>query len=202
VPSGAPPERIRSLCVYCGSSPGADRRHGQVARELGTLLAASGVQLVYGGASVGMMGSLADAALAGGGRVVGVLPRGLFRREVAHPGLTELHEVGSMHERKQLMFDLADAFVALPGGLGTLEELAEVATWAQLGIHSKPIAVLDPHGFWRLLLEFLDASVTEGFLSPRTRRLIVRVDRVGDLLAALDRYEAPPPEGALTAEEI
>jgi uncharacterized protein (TIGR00730 family) len=193
---------IRSVCVYCGSSPGQDPRDARVAAEVGSALAGAGVQVVYGGGAVGLMGMLADAALAGGARVVGVLPRGLFRREVAHLGLTELHEVGSMHERKQLMFDLADAFVALPGGLGTLEELAEVATWAQLGIHDKPIAVVDVHGFWGPLLQFLDSLVAGGFLSRQSRRLIARVDRVDDLLPALARYHPPPAEGALTAEEI
>ena len=193
---------IGSVCVYCGSSTGTDPRHLVTAAELGRLLARSGVQLVYGGASVGVMGVLADAVLAEGGRAIGVLPRGLFRREVAHPGLTELHEVESMHERKQLMFDLADAFVALPGGLGTLEELAEVTTWAQLGIHHKPIAVLDVAGFWRPLLDFLDSLVVEGFLPETSRQLILQVDRVEDMLPALAAYEPPPSEGALTPEEI
>jgi uncharacterized protein (TIGR00730 family) len=165
-------------------------------------LAGAGVQLVYGGASVGVMGALADAALAGGGRVIGVLPRGLFRREVAHQGLTELHEVRSMHERKQLMFDLSDAFVALPGGLGTLEELAEVTTWAQLGIHAKPIAVLDVGGFWTPLLDFLDSLVVEGFLPETSRQLILQVDRVDGLLDTLATYQPRPAEGDLTAEEI
>jgi uncharacterized protein (TIGR00730 family) len=193
---------IRSICVYCGSSPGVDPHHVTTAAEVGTALAAAGMQLVYGGASVGVMGALADAALAGGGRVIGVLPRGLFRREVAHQGLTELHEVESMHERKQLMFDLADAFVALPGGLGTLEELAEVTTWAQLGIHTKPIAVLDVAGFWTPLLDFLDSLVVEGFLPEATRQLILQVERVDGLLDALAAYQPPPAEGALTPGEI
>ena len=193
---------IGSVCVYCGSSPGIDPRHVAMATELGGVLAGAGVRLVYGGGAVGVMGALADAALAGGGSVVGVLPRGLFQREVAHGHLTEMHEVGSMHERKQLMFDLADAFVALPGGLGTLEELAEVTTWAQLGIHRKPIAVLDVSGFWTPLLDFLDQLVVEGFLPETSRQLIMQVERVEDLLPALAAYQAPPAEGSLTAEEI
>jgi uncharacterized protein (TIGR00730 family) len=186
---------IRSLCVYCGSSSGDDPRYTEVARQLGALLAAEAIELVYGGGAVGLMGVVADAALAGGGRVVGVLPRGLFSREVAHRTLTELHEVGSMHERKQLMVDLADGFVALPGGLGTLEELAEVATWAQLGIHSRPIAVVDVAGYWRPFAEFLDRAVADGFR-------LVWVDRVDDLLGALTAYEPPPAESDLTMEEI
>ena len=193
---------IGSVCVYCGSSPGVDPRHVEVAAELGRVLAAAGVRLVYGGGSVGVMGALADAVLAEGGRVVGVLPRGLFRREVAHQGLTELHEVGSMHERKQLMFDLADAFVALPGGLGTLEELAEVTTWAQLGIHAKPIAVLDVGGFWTPLLDFLDSLVVEGFLPETSRQLILQVEAVDRLLDALAAYEPRPAESALTPDEM
>lgn len=193
---------ISSLCVYCGSSSGHDPRHGEVARRLGALLAAQGVRLVYGGGAVGVMGTLADAVLAGGGEVVGVLPRGLFAREVAHHGLTELREVGSMHERKQQMFELADAFAALPGGLGTLEELAEVLTWAQLGIHDKPIAVVDVDGYWAPLLGWLDRAVAEGFLPARSRGLVLRVGEVADLLPALARYEPPAPEGALTPEEI
>jgi uncharacterized protein (TIGR00730 family) len=148
------------------------------------------------------MGAVADAALAGGGRVVGVLPRGLFSRELAHPGLTELHEVASMHERKQLMFDLSDGFVALPGGLGTLEELAEVATWAQLGIHGRPIAVVDPTGYWQPFAAFLERAVAEGFLRPASRDRMLWVDRVDDLLAALAAYQPRPAEGDLTPEEL
>jgi uncharacterized protein (TIGR00730 family) len=140
--------------------------------------------------------------LAGGGEVIGVLPRGLFSREVAHTGVTQLIEVGSMHERKQRMTDLADAFVALPGGLGTLEELAEVTTWAQLGIHRRPVAVLDVTGYWQPLADLLDRAVTEGFLSEASRRLVLWVERVDDLLGALAAYAPPPAEGELTREEI
>ena len=175
------------MCVYCGSSPGADPRHADAAARLGRRLAEEGIEVVYGGGAVGLMGTLADAALAAGGRVVGVLPRGLFEREVAHTGLTTLHEVGSMHERKQLMADLADAFVALPGGLGTLEELAETLTWAQLGIHVRPVAVLDETGYWKPLAAMLDRAVEEGFLRPANRDLLVWVDRLDDLLPALRR---------------
>lgn len=148
------------------------------------------------------MGVLADAALAGGGEVVGVLPRGLFSREVAHTGVTELIEVGSMHERKQRMFDLADAFVALPGGLGTLEELAEITTWAQLGIHRRPVAVVDVAGYWRPLADLLDRATAEGFISEASRRLVVWVERVDGLLPALEAYEPAPPEGRLTRDDI
>ncbi len=194
--------RPRSLCVYCGSSLGLDPRHADAARRLGALLAREGIQIVYGGGAVGLMGALADAALAEGGQVVGVLPRGLFSREVAHRGLTELHEVGSMHERKQLMVDLADGFVALPGGLGTLEELAEVATWAQLGIHDLPIAVVDVDRYWQPLAAFFDRAVAEGFLHGRNRDRVLWVEDVDDLLPALEKYEPPPPESDLSREEL
>ena len=130
---------IASVCVFCGSSTPQDTRYREAARALGTLVASKGISLVYGGGRIGMMGALADAALAAGGRVVGVIPTGLFSREVAHTELTELHEVGSMHERKQLMADLSDGFIALPGGIGTLEELFETFTWLQLGFHDKPV---------------------------------------------------------------
>lgn len=193
---------IGSVCVYCGSSTGHDPRHAAAARELGTLLAARGIRLVYGGGSIGLMGVLADAVLSGGGEVIGVLPRGLFSREVAHLGVSELHEVDSMHERKQLMFDMADAFVALPGGLGTLEELAEVTTWAQLGIHRRPVAVLDVAGYWRPLAEFFERAAREGYVTESSRRLVVWVERVDELLVALESYAPPPAEGDLTREEI
>jgi len=192
---------VRSICVYYGSSSGNDGRHAAAARRLGTLFADRGIRLVYGGGAVGLMGALADAVLAGGGEVVGVLPRGLFRREVAHTGLTELIEVASMHERKQLMFDLSDAFVALPGGLGTLEELAEITTWAQLGVHTKPIVVLDEAGYWAGLRAFLDGAVAGGFLLAPSRDLIRWVDGVDGVLAAVASHRPPLPEGALTPDE-
>lgn len=147
----------------------------------------SGVRLVYGGGSVGLMGVVADAALAAGGEVLGVIPAGLFVTEIGHQGLTELVEVGSMHERKARMAAEADAFVALPGGLGTLEELAEMATWAQLGIHAKPVAVLDLDGFWSPLLAFLDSAVAAGYIRPEHRALVTRLTDVEDVLPTLSR---------------
>ena len=160
---------IGSVCVFCGSSTPPDPRYSAAARDLGTLVASRGIDLVY-------------AALAAGGRVTGVLPAGLFSRELAHTSLTKLHQVGSMHERKQLMYDLADGFVALPGGLGTLEELAEVTTWSQLGLHAKPVVLLDVDGFWDHLVAQLDHMVDVGLLKPSNRALIQR---------------AADPEGAL-----
>jgi len=187
--------------VFCGSSSPADSRYRDAARALGALVARRGVDLVYGGGSVGLMGELADAALAGGGRVIGVIPAGLFAREVGHTGLTELHEVASMHERKQLMYDLSDAFIALPGGLGTLEELAEVATWSQLGLHSKPVALLDVSGFWEPLIALLDQMTGVGLLKPAGRDLIQRTDSAEEALGVLAAARPPQPQKWITAEE-
>lgn len=183
---------LSSVCVFCGSSRGAGEQWGAAARSLGTLLAERGIDLVYGGGQVGLMGEVANAALAGGGKVVGVIPAGLFTREVAHRGVTELHEVASMHERKALMYDLSDAFIALPGGFGTLDELAEVVTWTQLGLHGKPTVLLDVEGFWDPLIALLDGMTASGFLKPQNRDLLhVRDDpeaALAYLAAAEPRY--------------
>ena len=192
---------IRSVCVFCGSSVPADTSYRDAARALGALVADRNIALVYGGGSVGLMGELADAALAHGGRVIGVIPAGLFAREVNHTGLTELREVASMHERKQLMYDLSDAFIALPGGLGTLEELAEVATWSQLGLHSKPVVLLDVGGFWDPLAAQLDRMVTTGLLKRASRDLIQQARSPGEALAVLTAAEPTQPEKWITAQE-
>lgn len=181
---------LRAVCVFCGSSTPADDRYVATARALGTVLAAREVRLVYGGGRAGLMGALADAALGAGGHVTGIIPVGLLRREVGHTGVTELREVGSMHERKQAMYDLADAFVALPGGLGTLEELAEVATWSQLGIHAKPLVLLDVAGFWDPLVLLLDRMVAAGLVKAANRAL-VRLARTPE--EALEVLEAAEP---------
>lgn len=180
---------LRAVGVFCGSSSGSSDRYVHVARTLGALLAEQGITLVYGGGKVGLMGELADACLADGGTVVGVIPRGLFRREVAHRGVTELHEVGSMHERKALMYDRSDAFLALPGGLGTLDELAEVATWSQLGLHAKPLVLVDVDGFWAPLVALLDGMVAAGLLKAENRALIEVCDDVGMSLEHLRAAE-------------
>jgi uncharacterized protein (TIGR00730 family) len=192
---------IRSLCVYCGSSVGRDPAHARAAAEVGRMLADEGVRLVYGGGAVGLMGVVADAVMDAGGDVLGVIPKGLFSNEVGHTGITELVEVDSMHQRKQRMAEEADAFLALPGGLGTLEELAEITTWAQLGIHAKPVGVLDIDGFWAPLLEFLDQSVEAGFLRPANRRLIVRITDVADVLPELGAQRAPEVPALLGPDE-
>lgn len=176
---------IRRICIFCGASPGRSPGYLALARTVGSALAARGIGVVYGGSRVGMMGAVADAALAAGGEVIGVIPRRLVDRELAHRGLTELRIVETLHERKAGMADLADGFIALPGGLGTLEELAEVASWAQLGLHDKPIGLLGRDGYWDLLLAWLDHAVAEGFLAPDNRALVAQD---ADLDALLQRF--------------
>jgi uncharacterized protein (TIGR00730 family) len=192
---------LQAVCVFCGSSTPRDPRYRDAAHRLGSLVAGRRIDLVYGGGSIGLMGELADAALAGGGRVIGVIPTGLFRREVAHSGLTQLHEVASMHERKQLMYDLSSAFIALPGGLGTLEELAEVATWSQLGLHQKPVALLDVDSFWDPLVMQLDRMVASDLLKPANRALIQRTRSAEEALAVLASAEPAYAEKWITADE-
>lgn len=184
---------VHRVCVFCGSSPGSDPAFAAAAVELGHVLAERNVGLVYGGASVGLMGRLADAALAAGGEVIGVIPRALVDLEVAHRGLADLRVVGSMHERKALMAELADAFIALPGGLGTLDELFEILTWAQLGLHHKPIGLLDVGGYFNPLLAFLDGAVRARFVAPEHRAMLLRAADPLTLLDACKTYRAPAP---------
>jgi hypothetical protein len=184
---------LRHVCVFCGSSPGRRPSFTAAASELGARLAADRIGLVYGGGSIGLMGTVADAALAAGGEVVGVIPEALAGKEVAHTGLTRLHVVKSMHERKALMAEMADAFVALPGGFGTLDELFEAITWGQLGIHRKPIGLLDVEGYFAPLLAFVDRAVGDGFIRPPYRGLFVVSATVDGLLDALARHTPPPP---------
>ena len=163
---------MKSVCVFCGSSSGADSAYLAAATDLGTLLAQQAIRLVYGGASVGLMGAVADAALAAGGNVIGVIPRALFDKEVAHRGLQDLRVVETMHERKALMADLSDGFIALPGGIGTFEELFEVWTWTKLGIQAKPCTLYNVAGFYDRLEAFLDDTVAAGFLERKDRNLL------------------------------
>jgi hypothetical protein len=192
--------RIRSICVFCGASAGADEAYRRAAAHVGATLARRGIRLVYGGGRLGLMGAVADAALAAGGEVVGVIPRGLVDRELAHAGATELVIVETLHERKAEMAARSDAFLALPGGLGTLEELAEVLSWAQLDLHAKPIGLLDVNGYFAALETFLDHAVAEGFVAERHRRLLLRATDVDGLLTAFEAWEPPlgrfpPPTG-------
>jgi uncharacterized protein (TIGR00730 family) len=175
---------LRAVCVYCGSSFGADPDYLQATQDLARTFANQGIRVVYGGASVGLMGALADATLEAGGEVVGVIPRQLVDREIAHAGLTQLHVVSTMHERKALMAELSDAFVALPGGIGTLEELIEVFTWSQLGLHTKPLGVLNVNGYYDGLGAFLDHAVEQGFQPAQQRAKLVMAGDPDALLAA------------------
>jgi uncharacterized protein (TIGR00730 family) len=182
---------VRRVCVYAGSNPGSDPAYADAARALARLLAERRIGLVFGGSNVGLMGILADTALAAGGEVIGVMPQALVDREIAHRGLTELRVVGSMHERKALMADLSDAFIAVPGGIGTLEELIEVYTWSQLGIHDKPCGVLNVRGYYDGLAAFLDHAVEEGFLRPQHRAVLSVAADPAELLEQFAAYDPP-----------
>ena len=179
---------MRRVCVYCGSNAGARPAYAAAAAALAAALAERGLGVVYGGGNVGLMGVLADAALAAGGEVIGVIPRALVELEVAHFGVSKLEVVESMHERKARMAELSDAFLALPGGLGTLEELFEVWTWWQLGFHAKPCGLLDVEGYYAPLVAFLDRAVAEGFLRPEHRAALRVATDAGTLLAELARW--------------
>lgn len=182
---------LRRVCVFCGSSAGEDPRYLDAASEMGRALVERGLHLVYGGSRLGLMGRLADTVMDGGGRVVGVIPEALVEREVAHRGVSELRVVSSMHDRKAAMEELADAFVALPGGLGTLEELCEILTWGQLGLHRKPCGVLDTAAYFRPLAELLDHMVKEGFLASSNRRMLLVERSAEALLEGLEAYVPP-----------
>jgi uncharacterized protein (TIGR00730 family) len=182
---------MQRLCVFCGSSPGHDPAYATSAARLGRVLAERGIGLVYGGGRVGLMGALADAALAAGGEVIGVIPQALLEREIGHRGLTQLRVVDSMHARKALMGELAGGFIALPGGIGTLEELFEVWSWAQLGLHRKPCGLLDVSGFFAPLVDFLDRQVKAGFIHPRYRAMLAVASTPEALLDAFAASEPP-----------
>ncbi|MBA2441876.1 MAG: TIGR00730 family Rossman fold protein [Rubrobacter sp.] len=188
------------MCVFCGSRTGGRPSYAAAARRVGTGIAERGLRLVYGGGRVGLMGVVADAALAAGGEVVGVIPDSMDEREVSHTGLTELHVVGSLHERKVLMADLSDAFLALPGGYGTLEEFLEVLTWAQLGLHGKPCGLLDVDGFYEPLRQLFDGATREGFVSPEHRSLVLTETDPGALIELLQQ-PAHPGTGAHLSRE-
>jgi len=185
---------LNTICVFCGSSGGLKPGYRAAATELGELLAAGGLTLIYGGGSTGLMGTVADATLGAGGEVIGVIPHALVAKEVSHSGLTKLHVVDSMHERKALMASLSDAFIALPGGFGTAEELCEILTWGQLGIHQKPVGLLNVEGFFDALLEWLDHSSREGFIRPEHRQLLLADTNPSRLIARMSAYEIPTVE--------
>lgn len=174
-----------SVCVFCGSAPGARPSYSAAAKALGTELALHGMTLVYGGGRLGLMGIIADAVLQAGGRVIGVIPRMLIERELAHPHLTRQHVVNTMHERKTLMAELSDAFVGLPGGMGTFDELVEIVTWAQLGLHAKPVVLANIDGYYRTLYAMLDNAVAEGFVTPVSRSRWRNADSVTSVMQIL-----------------
>lgn len=185
--------QVGRVCVYCGSAGAVDEQYREAARELGARLAQAGLELVFGGGRIGLMGIIADAALAAGGRVVGIIPGLLRDAELAHGGVTELVIAGSMHDRKRLMAERADAFAVLPGGIGTLDETFEILTWRQLGLHDKPIFVVDVAGYWQPLRELFDHLVAQGFARPLVGRLLSVVPSVAALMAELARAEAGGP---------
>ncbi len=185
------PAPFRRICVFCGSSAGFHPADAAIAAEFARLCIAQGAEIVYGGGSVGLMGVVADAALAAGGKVTGVIPEFLVTRELLHTGLTELHVVSSMHTRKAMMADLAEAFVALPGGLGTFEELFEVLTWAQLGLHQKPVGLLNSRGFFAGFLAQIDRAITDGFCRREHRELFVMEENPTRLLSQMANYTPP-----------
>ncbi|CAK0772565.1 Cytokinin riboside 5'-monophosphate phosphoribohydrolase [uncultured Gammaproteobacteria bacterium] len=184
-------ESLRSVCVYCGASTRVNAIHKEAARRLGTILGGRGIELIYGGGRVGLMGILADAALAAGGRVTGVIPEHIQSLEVGHTGLTNLIVVETMHERKRAMIDRANAFVVLPGGFGTLDETFEILSWKQLRLHDKPMVLVDIDGYWGPLVALIDHVVDQGFAQPGNRRMFTVVSQVEDVIDALARQPAP-----------
>ena len=193
---------MKAVCVFCGSSGGLRDSYAKAARRMGAEVSRRGIRLIYGGGKVGLMGEVAGAALAGGGEVIGVIPRALLEKEISHQGLSELHVVGSMHERKKLMADLSDGFIALPGGYGTFEEFLEVLSWAQLSIHEKPCSLLDVDGFYEPLSALFDKAVEEGFVQPGHRSLVLKKEDPCRLLDVMDRYEPPETKKWIGPREL
>jgi len=191
---------MKRVCVFCGSSRGTNPAYCEAAQKLGHVLAKRGLELVFGAGHIGLMGVLADAVIAAGGHTTGVIPRAMVDRELAHAGLGRLHIVDTMHERKALMADLSDAFIALPGGFGTADELFEILTWAQLGIHQKPVGLVNTAGFFDPLLAWLDRAVTDGFLKPKHRRLLIEAANVEELLDRLGQFHPVPSQGIESAD--
>lgn len=191
---------VPTVCVFAGSARIVPDAHREIAARLGTTLAEAGSMIVYGGGSTGLMGTFADAALDAGAKVIGVVPRGLFAREEVH-GRVDVVEVDSLHDRKQIMLELADAFVVLPGGLGTLDEVSEVLTWAQLGIHAKPIVFVDQVGFWRGVVDWLDHAIALGYVPIESRALVTVVDDPEQVIDAITTYVPPPAVRALAPEQ-
>ena len=192
---------VKRICVFCGSNPGGRPEYADAAREMGLALAERGIGLVYGGGGVGLMGIVADTVMRVGGEVIGVMPEALMRREAAQLDVTELHVVRSMHERKALMADLSDGFIAMPGGYGTFEEFCEVITWSQLGIHPKPCGLLNVGGYYAPLLAMFDHAVAEGFVRPQHRALVLEETAPARLLEAMRHFAPPTAEKWITPGE-
>lgn len=193
---------MQRVCVFCGSSPGVKQEYAVGARELGLVLAKKNIDLVYGGGHVGLMGIVADAAMSAGAKAIGIIPRCLADKEVAHQGLTELKIVQTMHERKALMSELSDGFIAMPGGFGTLEELFEVITWAQLGIHKKPFGLFNVAGYYDKLIEFMDFQVEQGFVPQRHREMIIVSDEAEQLVEMLESFHPVAQEKWASTRQI
>lgn len=191
---------MKRICVFCGSNSGVDPIYLATAEKVGKFLADNNIELVFGGGRVGLMGKIADAVMENGGKVIGIIPQALSEREVAHQGLTELHIVGSMHERKAMMADLADGFIALPGGVGTFEEFCEIVTWAQLGIHTKPCALMNVGGFYDSFIAMFDHSMNQGFIRPQHRALVLVESEIDKLYKAMLEYRPPIVEKWLDKE--
>lgn len=191
---------MNKICVFCGSSEGNRLAFKEAVEELAQILSEANLDLVYGGAAVGLMGILADQVLSRKGKVYGVIPANLFSKEIPHQGLTKLYTTGTMHERKKIMYDLSDAFIALPGGLGTLDELCEVLTWAQMGLHQKPVGILNVHGYFNLFLQFLDGARDSGLLSTQHRDLLLEATHAKALVQKMLSYR-PPQERRWMDEE-
>ncbi len=192
----------KSICVYCGSNPGAAPEYAQAAQAVGETLAQNDIRLVYGGGQVGLMGLVADACIDAGGQVYGVIPDFLHQKEIAHPRVQDMHIVSSMHERKLMMADASDAFIAMPGGIGTMEELFEVWTWSQLGRHEKPVGVLNVNGYYDKLLGFIDHMTEEGFLLDKHRAMLVRGETIEELLEKFEAFEHPGMIATLAAGQV
>ncbi len=182
---------MKRICVFCGSNPGKNPVYMEAAENVGLFLVKNGIELVFGGGRVGLMGKIADTVMANGGRVIGIIPKSLSDKEVAHQGLTELHIVDSMHIRKAMMEDLSDGFIALPGGFGTFEELCEIITWAQLGFHSKPCGFLNIQGYYDPLVELFDRATWEQFVRPEHRKLVIIESEIEPMFNAMKNYRSP-----------
>jgi len=194
--------KIKKICVYCGSSPGKNPAYSLAATSLAKILCERGIGLVYGGAAVGIMGTVADAVLESGGEVIGVIPKSLAVKEVAHDNLSELHVVASMHERKAMMADLANGFIALPGGWGTLEEIFEILTWAQLGFHDKPCGLLNIEGYYDGLITFLENSFEQQFVNELCRGMLIKSHDPNELLDQFSVYRAPKVRKWMGEDEL